>query len=99
MGSPAREEVEPTRDRSLSLMARYATADPQVIGILRDIRGSLNLAWPSLRGGPVPRLCPVRVVEMWRRRLRSRLEPRGGGEGGRRGSSRLAPYQSPLHGP
>jgi len=42
MGSPAREEVEPPRDRSFSPMARYAAADPQVMGVLRDIVGSLR---------------------------------------------------------
>jgi len=42
MGSPARGEVEPPQNRSLSPMARYAAADPQVMGVLRDIVGFLR---------------------------------------------------------
>jgi len=42
MGSPARGKVEPPQDRSLSPMARYAAADPQVMGVLRDIVGFLR---------------------------------------------------------
>jgi len=42
MESPAQEEVEPTYGRSLSPMARFATADPQIMGVLQDIVGSLR---------------------------------------------------------
>jgi len=42
MGSPARQEVEPTYGRSLSPMARFAAADPQIMGVLQDIIGSLR---------------------------------------------------------
>jgi len=62
MGSPARGEVEPPQDRSLSLMARYAAADPQVMGVLRDIIGSLrglerrmNALEGRFRPAPAPR--------------------------------------------
>jgi len=37
MGSPTWEEVEPTYGRSLSPMARFAAADPQIMGVLQDI--------------------------------------------------------------
>jgi len=42
MRSPVREEVEPTYGRSLSPMARFAAADPQIMGVLQDIVGSLR---------------------------------------------------------
>jgi len=42
MGSPVREEVEPAYGRSLSPMTRFAAADPQIMGVLRDIVGSLK---------------------------------------------------------
>jgi len=42
MGSPARGEEEPLQRRSLSPMARYAAADPQVMGVLQDVVESLR---------------------------------------------------------
>jgi len=59
MESPARRKVEPPCERSLSPMARYAAADPQVMGVLRDIVGSLrglerHTTAPEGRPGPAP---------------------------------------------
>jgi len=61
MGSAAREEVEPPRNRFLSPMAHYAAANLQVMGVLQDLveflRGpECRLA--ALRGRPRPALVP-----------------------------------------
>jgi len=61
MGSPAREEVEPAYGRSLSPMARFAAADPQIMGVLQDIVGSLRgleCRMAALEGRPRPPPAP-----------------------------------------
>jgi len=67
MGSPAREEVvEPMRGRSLSPMARFAAADPQIMGVLQDIVGSLRgleRHMAALEERPRPPRPPTRGAE------------------------------------
>jgi len=62
MGSPGPGEVgPPLRERSLSPMARYAAADPQVMGVLRDLVGSLRgleRRMAALEGRPRPAPAP-----------------------------------------
>jgi len=61
MESPARAEVEPSRERPLTPLARYAAADPQVMGVLRNIVGSLRgleKRMAALEGRPRPAPAP-----------------------------------------
>jgi len=65
MGNPAGDEVEPLRERPLTPLARYAAADPQVMGVLRDIVGSLRgleKRMSALEGRPRPAPAPRRTV-------------------------------------